>query len=179
MGDSAPSPAPGCCVSRSCPSLKSTTSCLQPATLRPITPVTHSCPVLAPLRAMVSMPHTPRGLPCTVPFMQPMFSECARTRRTFTLRSHPSLNPFIPKLPTHITARRMATSIIHKLSRGNATCWRMQTSGVDFIRRTAGALHRSIGPIAINVIPNAPSAWATAAQACFIIELCNKDLINA
>ncbi len=137
----------------------------------------------APVYAMLTTPHAPLNAAQagSVPH------RLSRCRISSEWRAHAEHADRVPTLAVprtqphqsktthtcHSTPHGNLLDIIHSLRLGNATCWRMQTSSVGFIRHTAGELHRSIGPIAINAIPNAPSARASAAaHACFLIVLC-------
>ena len=142
----------------------------QVATRRPIT---HSCPVPAPFYAMLTTPLSAAqagSVPHYCLSRCPLYLSGMHAQNIQTAFPPLNVQRWLEPQPhqSKTTHTRHSTShgnlhmdIIHNLRLGNATCWRMQTSSVDFTRHTAGALHRSIGPIAINAIPNAPSAWAT------------------
>jgi hypothetical protein len=141
----------------------------------------------APVYAMLTTPHAPldaaqagsvphRLSRCRI--LSEWHARAEHADRVPTLavpRTSTSSNPkLLTHMPQHVAWYGNLLDIIQSLRLGNATCWRMQTSSVGFIRHTAGALHRSIGPIAINAIRNAPCARASAAaHACFLIQLCD------
>jgi len=123
----------------------------QVATRRPIT---HSCPVPAPYYAMLTTPLSAAqagSVPHYCLSRCPLYLSGMHAQNIQNIQTaFPPLNVqrWLEPQPhqSKTTHTRHSTShgnlhmdIIHNLRLGNATCWRMQTSGVDFTRHTAGA----------------------------------------
>ena len=119
----------------------------QVATRRPIT---HSCPVPAPYYAMLTTPLSAAqagSVPHYCLSRCPLYLSGMHAQNIQTAFPPLNVQRWLEPQPhqSKTTHTRHSTShgnlhmdIIHNLRLGNATCWRMQTSGVDFTRHTAG-----------------------------------------